>query len=238
MPSDPLILGFDTSSAQCAVALMCGKRVMAGMYEEMDKGQAERLMPMVKKVMAQGGTPLTNLDAIAVGIGPGNFTGIRISVAAARGLALALGIPAIGVSSFEVMRGVDSRRAPARQMVSLPGPRGGLYIQLFEDGREAAEPAFVQNLSSADWSALGGDSSAEVLGYSAGKISALRPPSCKSTRHATSDATLPRGGFAVTLARIAADKLVGRPPLPRPAPLYVRPADAAPFRESEPILLS
>ena len=84
-------------------ALLAGDRVVACHHEEMKKGQAERLMPMLSEVLADAGVDWGALDAIGVGVGPGNFTGIRISVSAARGLAMSLGVPAVGVSAFEAM---------------------------------------------------------------------------------------------------------------------------------------
>ena len=69
----------------------------------MAKGQAERLMPLVDEIFVEAGKTAAELGAIGIGIGPGNFTGLRISVSAARGLALALARPAIGVSVFEAL---------------------------------------------------------------------------------------------------------------------------------------
>ncbi|WP_111558272.1 tRNA (adenosine(37)-N6)-threonylcarbamoyltransferase complex dimerization subunit type 1 TsaB [Paracoccus sediminilitoris] len=98
---DRLTLGFDTSAAHCAAALLRGDEVLAERQEEMTKGQAERLMPLLEEMLAEAGVGWHDLSVIGVGIGPGNFTGIRIAVAAARGLALALKIPAIGISATE-----------------------------------------------------------------------------------------------------------------------------------------
>ncbi len=103
MTSEPLILAFDTSVAHCAAALLWGDRVLVQRDEPMAKGQAERLFPLLEEVLAKAGKTWGDLTAIGVGTGPGNFTGIRISVSAARGLALSLGIPAVGVSSFEAL---------------------------------------------------------------------------------------------------------------------------------------
>ena len=69
----------------------------------MEKGQAERLMPLISELLAEAGVVLADVTAIAVGTGPGNFTGVRIAVAAARGLALGLGVPAIGVTRLEAL---------------------------------------------------------------------------------------------------------------------------------------
>ncbi|MFP4451570.1 MAG: tRNA (adenosine(37)-N6)-threonylcarbamoyltransferase complex dimerization subunit type 1 TsaB, partial [Rhodosalinus sp.] len=101
--SDPLVLGFDTSAAHCAAALLSGDRLIAARAEEMGRGQAERLMPMLEEMLAEAGVGWSDLDVLGVGTGPGNFTGLRIAVAAARGLALALDVPAVGVSGFEVI---------------------------------------------------------------------------------------------------------------------------------------
>ena len=98
-----MILGFDTSGAHVGTAIFDGTDVPAAHYIDMRKGQAERLMPMIEETLADAKISLSDLTAIGVGIGPGNFTGIRISVSAARGLALALGIPAIGVSLLDAL---------------------------------------------------------------------------------------------------------------------------------------
>ena len=118
--SDPLrVLGFDTSAAHCAAAVVSGGRVLAHRAEPMTRGQAERLFPLLEELLAEGGLSWADLDAIGVGVGPGNFTGVRISVAAARGLALALGIPAVGVSATEAAA-CDAPR-PCRVVVPLRG---------------------------------------------------------------------------------------------------------------------
>ena len=103
MSDAPLILTFDTSAAHCAAALFRGSDQVAARMEPMARGQAERLMPLLEDVLAEGGVRWRDMAALAVLTGPGNFTGIRISVAAARGLAMALGVPAIGVTAFEAL---------------------------------------------------------------------------------------------------------------------------------------
>lgn len=124
MPSDPLILAFDTSAAHCAAALLLGDTVLAAQAEEMGRGQAERLVPLLAQVLAEAGHGWGDLARIAVGVGPGNFTGIRISVATARGLGLALGIPVLGVSSFHAIR----THSPGAR-AAVPAPRDQVYLQ-------------------------------------------------------------------------------------------------------------
>lgn len=239
--SAPLILAFDTSGPHCAVALCQGDRVLASRFEEMTKGQAERLMPLIEAAMADDGLPLDVLDAIAVGIGPGNFTGIRIGVAAARGLALALDIPAIGVSNFEVMRGPASHRALQRQIVSLPAPRGGLYLQDFDHGRPRGPAQMMPTLQAPFWEMFADTASAELLGQWADDLSLFHPPSYEPAGPTAFERELPTHQAAEIIASIARDKLAEAradgTPLPRPAPLYVKPADAAPSRDTGPRIL-
>ncbi len=124
MPSDPLILGFDTSAAHVAAALLSGDQVLAQTHTPMRKGQAETLFPALDKLLTGAGKAYADLDAIAVGVGPGNFTGIRISVSAARGLALALDRPAIGVTGFAAV----GLGATPSTICSLPAAAGRFYL--------------------------------------------------------------------------------------------------------------
>lgn len=123
MRNKALTLAFDTSAAHCAAALLQGDEILAARVEEMARGQAERLMPMLEEMLAGAGLDWRSLATLGVGTGPGNFTGIRISVAAARGLALALGIPARGVSMFET-----TQRLARWAQVAVPAPRGQFYL--------------------------------------------------------------------------------------------------------------
>lgn len=123
MTTEPLVLGFDTSAAHCAAALLRGDVLLASRLEEMTRGQAERLMPLLEEVLVAGDASWQDLDAIGVGIGPGNFTGIRIAVSAARGLALGLEVPAVGVDGFEA-------RASTGTLPAVPAPRDQVYAAL------------------------------------------------------------------------------------------------------------
>ncbi|MEZ7813396.1 MAG: tRNA threonylcarbamoyladenosine biosynthesis protein TsaB [Paracoccaceae bacterium] len=124
----PLILGFDTSAAHCAAALLCADRLIANSFEPMQKGQAEFLIPMLQDLLAQHGLDFRDLTALGVGIGPGNFTGVRISVAAARGLSLGLGVPAIGISALEAAAYGATRPC----LVALDARRETAYVQGFD----------------------------------------------------------------------------------------------------------
>ncbi|MCG7622036.1 tRNA (adenosine(37)-N6)-threonylcarbamoyltransferase complex dimerization subunit type 1 TsaB [Epibacterium sp. Ofav1-8] len=219
MPTDaPLILGFDTSAAHCAAALLRGNEILAQRREDMAKGQAERLMPLLEELLTQGGVTWADLDAIAVGIGPGNFTGIRISVSAARGLALGLDVPAIGVSSLEA----QTFGTAGVVVSSLDARREGLYVQVF--GTQTGSQPRHCTLDTLPDIPAGAEPS--CIGHRAEDIA----PLCAGT------VTAPRYSIAEAIARVAATRL-DRIDLPAPAPLYLREADAAPSREQPPALL-
>ena len=130
MPPDLPLLAFDTSAAHCAAALLLPDGRVIGRDEPMQKGQAERLVPMLEEVLAEAGIGWRDLRRIAVGVGPGNFTGVRISVATARGLALALGIPALGVTRLEAL----AQGLPRLLRVIEDARQGLVYAQDLPDG--------------------------------------------------------------------------------------------------------
>lgn len=199
----------------------------------MARGQAERLIPLLEEMLEDEGFAWGDLTALAVGVGPGNFTGIRISVSAARGLAQALKIPAIGISTFEIMRGPASFRDKTRQLVSVPAPRDHLYLQMFEHGMGQGKPVLgtvtdvPQDLDTSG--------PFEIVGHEGREIAHL---------HSMDDAEITKGfdaqllEYPGTIARIAADKMADPSFEPtRPAPLYVRAPDAAPPRDPAPVIL-
>ena len=214
MAHAPLILSFDTSAAHCAAALLSGDRILATRGEEMGRGQAERLFPMLEDLLGEANVTWRDLTAIGVGVGPGNFTGIRIAVSAARGLALGLSIPAVGVSSFDALR--EGAEGPVLAAVSAP--RGAVYL----DAPDASPLGPVQPDALA----------AEIAGNGLDVVGAEADTLARLTGGRALAPTYP---LAEAIARAAARQAGSD--LPRPKPLYVRPADAAPSREVPPVLL-
>jgi len=292
LPDDLRVLAFDTSAAHCAAAVICGDRVLAQRVEPMAKGQAERLFPLLEETMAQAGLSWSDLDALGVGIGPGNFTGVRISVAAARGLALSLGIPAVGVSATEAAA-CDAPR-PCRAVVALRGDElawedfpaheeGALQKERLLPTRASAgtdvgdivEADEVRDvvtgpagIGSEDVSMLIHDRDTDAVrggrlaGGEFGTARAARPlPPCDA--QALPEAAGPKLGktgelpsgppvclpvhpIAVAIGRVAGGRVAtireagaagDMTVLPRPAPLYLRPADAAPPKDPPPMIL-
>ena len=221
-----LILGFDTSGAYCAVALVRPRSdghasLLADRHEDMARGQAESLLPMAEALLADAGATWRDLAAIGVGTGPGNFTGVRVAVSAARGLALGLGIPAVGVSSFAAFgHGHDG---PV--IVALPGARGAVHLCRLRAGTEEA-------MLTARRDELG----AALADLAAGEAICVTGPEAATVASATNSPVLRVcHPIAEAVARIAAGRYTV--PVARPAPVYLRPADAAPPSEAPPRLL-
>lgn len=209
----PAVLAFDTSGPYCAAALLIGEKVLVR-QEDMPRGQAERLMPFLDDLLAEAQTDWRSLDALGVCTGPGNFTGIRISVAAARGLALGLGCPAIGVSALEALAfGRD------KALTAVSAPRGHVYVQAFRDGYAQSEARLIDPQTEA----------APLSLQSVPLVGAVSPVWGTSP-------TAPACAPVEAIARLAAARCRADDPEP-PAPLYIKPPDAAPARDAPPVIL-
>jgi tRNA threonylcarbamoyladenosine biosynthesis protein TsaB len=139
-------------------------------------GHAEALLPMIDDIMSVTGLSAPALDCIAVTTGPGSFTGIRIGIAAARGVAFAGGLPLIGISSFEAVAETVPAAALGDRplLVALESRRADLYIQLFDATRRPlSEPAayLPQTLASASPAARG--SAIMIIGDAVTRAAAL-----------------------------------------------------------------
>src|SRR5579859_2559976 len=128
------VLAFDCSGAACSAAVRLDGRVAAERFAAMERGQAEALMPQIAQVMAEAGLDFTALEAIATTVGPGSFTGLRLGLAAARGLALAAARPLLALTSFEaLLAGLPVDHSAGRKVaVALDSRRGPVFAQLFD----------------------------------------------------------------------------------------------------------
>jgi len=97
------ILAFETATGACTVAVTSGEAVLSQLTLQVPRAHSTRLMPLVAQAIADSGLTKTELDLIAVGIGPGSFTGLRIGLSTAKGLSYALGTPCIGVPTLKTM---------------------------------------------------------------------------------------------------------------------------------------
>jgi tRNA threonylcarbamoyladenosine biosynthesis protein TsaB len=127
------VLAIDTALKACSVGFVEDDRMLASLSEAMERGHAERLAPMAAEVMAQAGSDFSTIDRIIVTRGPGSFTGLRVGLAFARGLAVALEKPCIGVSTLEALA-LEAGEAGVN--AGVVDTAGGVFIAIYRDGRE------------------------------------------------------------------------------------------------------
>lgn len=215
------LLAFDTATSGCSAAVFVDGRAVAHRAERMARGQSEALVPMLDEVLAEAALSYGDLDALAVTVGPGAFTGLRIGLATARGLALALGLPLAGVTTLEaVARSVpEAARAGRRVLVALDSKREDLYVQVF-----APDLSLLTEPTAAMAEALPeicGPGPVLIVGDAADRALAALA-AAGGTAESADVSGVPD---AVQVAAAALSR-----PLPpagsRPAPIYLRPPDA------------
>lgn len=205
-----LVLAIDSALDALGIALVDGGDARAFAQERMSRGQAERIAPLVQEIMQQSGASFAQLDRIAVTIGPGSFTGVRVGLAFARGLALALAKPIVGLSTLEALaleHGEDGLRGA---LIETPG---ALYLALYEDGVPLIAPRRAEH-----------DEAPGVFAAAArGRAFALRGPGAVKwfERIAGAAADECAAPDPVALARLA---VVRAPAAAPPQPLYLRAA--------------
>lgn len=124
--SDPSILAIDTAGSQCSVALLhAGKRQhLSGQGPRM---HAREVLPLTEQLLAHEGIAMADLDAVAIIRGPGSFTGLRIGVAVAQGLAYAAGLAVISVSSLRLLAWKALQEHPSHMALSIMRGKPGEY---------------------------------------------------------------------------------------------------------------
>jgi tRNA threonylcarbamoyladenosine biosynthesis protein TsaB len=221
----PVILALDCSAAACSAALWRGGGLAAHRFAAMARGHAETLMPMVERVMDMAGVRYAELDLVAATVGPGSFTGLRIGLAAARGLALAAGVPALGVTSFAAIAEALPDFGRTGLVVAIDDRRGGLYWQEFAADRSTvgAPVAVAADALAVTMAALAGGRQLRVVGDG---VTVLRALGDAIALDLAGDGGPPDAAAVARLAaRLAEDVLAGRPAGLPPVPLYLRPPE-------------
>ena len=226
------LLGFDTATTACSAALWAEGEVAACRRTDAAGAHAEALVPMLREVAAEAGTTLAAMDAFAVTLGPGSFTGIRIGLATARGLALALERPLIGLSTLEILAaGVPADERDGPILAALDAGRGRLYAQLFDrallplsEPEAVAADALAGRLAASRLAAAFEGGPLTVVGSGCDAALATLPPAIAARR-----ATGPHAPDARVLVRLAAARAEACGDDAAPVrPLYLREAGARP----------
>lgn len=223
-----IILALDCAVIGAAVAVVRDGRVLAHDAIDGPRGQTERLLPLIEAALAAAGLGYRDLDRIAVTVGPGSFTGIRVGLATARGLALATGRPAVGVTTLEALAAaVDPALGCDIVLAGVDSRRGDLFLQPFDPAGRPLDAATVAApaAAAARLAAAVGEGRRVALVGDGWSI-----PGARSLGAGAADG----GGAVVDTGLVRPDPLavariaVGRDPAGPPAPLYLRAADALP----------
>jgi len=215
------ILSIDTSCGAASAAVVDGSRrqPLAQCSQAMEQGHAEALGPIVERVVGEVDGGFASIEAIAVAVGPGSFTGIRIGLAMARAMALTLEVPIVGVSTLVAFAAplIDEQH-PGVVVSAIDARHGAVYFQAFEaSGRPLFEPRIA---SLRDAIRAIGAGPARMAGNAAGAL-ALEG----SRAGLACDASAAAYPDVVAIARIG---LASNPRDCPPRPLYVKPPDAKP----------
>ena len=214
-----LILALDTTLAACSAALCdsARDRVIAEKSEAMRQGHAERLAGMVDEVVNEAGTKLTELDRIAVTTGPGTFTGVRIGLALAQGMARALEVPLVGISTLQALAAnVNDNPDGLPVCVVMDARREAVYTQTFAADLGVLNAAECMPLR--DLMAHLGPERCILVGSGVNLITDPAPG-----WQIDNSKAVPQAGLIARLAQEMPDNADLLP-----LPLYLRPADAKP----------
>jgi tRNA threonylcarbamoyladenosine biosynthesis protein TsaB len=206
------ILAFDTSLGACTAGLWTEGRVIAHDSKMMTQGHAETLMPMIERMMDTAKLTYADLDRIAVTVGPGSFTGLRVGIATARGLAMAAQKPAIGITTTEALA-AGVKGAETHILSVIDSKRGDVFAQVFDHAGHAQTE--IVNIPDAELSALCGVAPIVVVGDARARAIAVLGAQARTS-------SAPDICDIAALAAMAAT----RTPDPHgPAPVYVRAPD-------------
>jgi tRNA threonylcarbamoyladenosine biosynthesis protein TsaB len=217
------ILAFDAALRACSAAITVDGQTAAQCFEQRSRGHAEVLVPMIDRVCAQSGVAFDTLDRVAVTVGPGTFAGVRIGIAAARGLAVSLDLPVVGITTLEAVAAGSLKDLAAGEghVTSVfDARRGQVYVQSFDP---ALAPLTLPQ-------ALTPEAAVAALPQGAGLIvgdgvTILGDGLTLARRDLRVVASNTQPDAAV-VARLALDRPTAAPGSGAPHPVYLRPPDA------------
>jgi tRNA threonylcarbamoyladenosine biosynthesis protein TsaB len=230
---DPVTLAIDTAGSACSVAVACGGEITAE-SKPLRHGHAEALFPMIERVTAAAGVRAADLDIVAVTVGPGGFTGIRVGLAAAHGIALAAHAALAGVTVFEAVAvAANAARCAGSSplLVALDSRRTELYVQLFAaEAAAIGDPAAIAPERLVDYVAAHIRDAALLVAGDAAPVAAAALGERPATSLLADSACDARAVIAAAEHR----RRTGNPPQAA-RPFYLRPPDVTvPKRQERP----
>lgn len=215
-----LVLAIDTALEACSAAIFDSEEnaIVASESRVMTRGHAEALLPLLDGVMAQAQLDFFSIDRIAVTVGPGSFTGLRVGIAAARGIALAARKPVVGITTLAALAAPSIHADPDRPVAAaIDGRHRHVYFELYGmQGRVLLAPRIIPL---ADAVQAAADASARLVGSGARMMAELWPDPAQLPP--IDERRAPDIGW---VARLGANQRHDAPP----KPLYLRPPDAHP----------
>lgn len=214
------VLAIDTALEACAAAVLdtAAGAILASESLPMARGHAEALMPLLARVMDAAGLDFAALDRIAVTVGPGSFTGLRVGIAAARGIALAAGKPAVGLSTLSGFAAPHVAGGTEESIVvAIDARHDQVYFQVFGPGGRTLLTPRLDKVQSAAGAAA---APVLVVGSGAALVAAQWPLGTAPPRVVESRA--PEIGWIARLGAAADENQA------MPKPLYLRRPDARP----------
>jgi tRNA threonylcarbamoyladenosine biosynthesis protein TsaB len=209
------ILAIEGALARCSAAVLVDGAVAAAEGAEAPRGHPALLPPMARVVLDRAGIAAAALDAVAVGVGPGGFTGLRAAIALAQGIACAAGCPLIGVTTGEALAAAlpEVLREAHALWAVVDNRRGRVVLERFAAGAPLPDPPMVAALDALPPAPAG----LVLLGDAAVAVAARLA--------ARGDAAQAHAGLpdAVAVARVAVLRLAGRLAPRGAAPLYAEP---------------
>lgn len=216
-----LILAIDTALDACAVALLDSETgsLCAHEAQSMARGHAEALMPMIDRVMTAADTPFTALDRIAVTVGPGSFTGLRVGISAARGIGLAADKQVVGVTTLSAFAAPFLSEAGGTIISLIDARHDHVYMQVVGgDGAALVRPQVTPIADVFAHAALG---TPRLVGNAARMVADRWPADTAPPAGVEQEA-------APDIAWIAWLGVAAEPSASKPRPFYLRPVDAKP----------
>ncbi|HWK93842.1 MAG TPA: tRNA (adenosine(37)-N6)-threonylcarbamoyltransferase complex dimerization subunit type 1 TsaB [Pseudolabrys sp.] len=214
------ILAIDTALEACSVALMDGDAIVAREHQAMARGHAEALMPMIARLREQASLDFATLDRVAVTVGPGSFTGLRVGIAAARGIGLAAGKPVVGITTLGAFAAPLIASGTSTPVVAAIDARHEhVFLQAFDgDGTIRIKPVYI---SVADAARRIAPYAPRLVGNAA-QILAAAWPEGEPAPAAVLQEAAPSIDWVARLGSVA------DPASTPPKPFYLKAADAQP----------